>query len=109
MFTYFSNIFINQEHEILVTVDMLVEDWQGNGGGAGGDGLDGCDGVVQDPAVSSSTFVLDCTCDRICFVSLLLMLCTFSPRPSTNLDSWNKPQLTAAVNLQESMHVMPNS
>jgi len=43
--------------------------------------------------MSSGIRVSDSTCDKIFFVSFSLTLCTFSPRPLTNFDSCNKPQL----------------
>jgi len=90
-----SNAFINQEHEILVTADLLDVCWQHNGG-AGGGGLDGFDGMVSETAVSSGTCVSDCACDKIVFVLFSLMLCTFNPRPSTSFDSCHNTTLLLA-------------
>jgi len=84
---YLSNVFISQEHEILVTAGLLDVGWQGNGGAGGGHG-----GVELQVVMSSGIRVSDSTCDKIFFVSFSLTLCTFSPRPSTNFDSCNKPQ-----------------
>jgi len=48
--SYTSNVFFNQEHEILVTAVLQGVFCEGNGGGGGG--TDGSDGVALDTALS---------------------------------------------------------
>jgi len=68
---YVSSAFINQD--ILVTADLLGICWQGNGGGGGG--IEGFDGTASEVVSSFGTRdVSDCTCDKIFFVSVSLVL-----------------------------------
>jgi len=65
---------------------------EGNGGGGGG--TDGSDGVALDTALSlDEQTACGCASDNILLVSLSSMLCTFSPRPSTNFASCDKQQI----------------